>query len=259
MKYINTSLAGKFMYKIYHKTMPAIFHDFFRYNYHIHDHDTRTASHLHAPSTISNLSKAGIRYEGGTIWNKILSVNINPDSSQQSFKVIWKNCIIQRLIANEFISNWLLIKWRLLLLSCSLPFIAIFINSVHVYLIILVAPVLTDMVISCYKCTCSTVMGPINLWGFLPPFAILLYIWCIHVIIIFSIVLKLRTESCHIDCTVVNGGVGNIDGLQRCWWQLGLGDGSSLQWRHNGCDGVSNHQPHRWLLNHLFGRRSKKT
>ena len=34
----------------------------------------------------------------------------------------------------------------------------------------------------------------------------------------------------------------------------------SLQWRHNGCDGVSNHQPHSpLLLNLLFRRRSKKT
>ena len=32
-----------------------------------------------------------------------------------------------------------------------------------------------------------------------------------------------------------------------------------LQWRHNECDGVSNHQPHECLLNCLFGRRSKKT
>ena len=32
-----------------------------------------------------------------------------------------------------------------------------------------------------------------------------------------------------------------------------------LQWRHNGCDGVSNHQPHHRLLNRLIGRRSKKT
>ena len=32
-----------------------------------------------------------------------------------------------------------------------------------------------------------------------------------------------------------------------------------LQWRHNGCDGVSNHQPHSCLLNRLFGRRLKKT
>ena len=33
----------------------------------------------------------------------------------------------------------------------------------------------------------------------------------------------------------------------------------SLQWRHNGRDGVSNHQPRDCLLNHLFGCRSKKT
>ena len=33
----------------------------------------------------------------------------------------------------------------------------------------------------------------------------------------------------------------------------------SLQWRHNGHDGVSNHQPHHCLLNCLFRRRSKKT
>ena len=31
------------------------------------------------------------------------------------------------------------------------------------------------------------------------------------------------------------------------------------QWRHNGRDGVSNHQPHDCLLNRLFRRRSKKT
>ena len=33
----------------------------------------------------------------------------------------------------------------------------------------------------------------------------------------------------------------------------------SLQWRHNGHESVSNHQPHNCLLNRLFRRRSKKT
>ena len=33
----------------------------------------------------------------------------------------------------------------------------------------------------------------------------------------------------------------------------------SLQWRHNGRDGVSNHQPFDCLLDGLFRRRSKKT
>ena len=40
-------------------------------------------------------------------------------------------------------------------------------------------------------------------------------------------------------------------GLHKSWLPL--------QWRHNGLDGVSNHQPHHCLLNRLFGRRSKKT
>ena len=34
---------------------------------------------------------------------------------------------------------------------------------------------------------------------------------------------------------------------------------SSLQWRHNQCDGVWNHQPHDCLFDRLFRRRSKKT
>ena len=34
---------------------------------------------------------------------------------------------------------------------------------------------------------------------------------------------------------------------------------SSLQWRHNERDGVSNHQPYDWLLNRLFRHRWKKT
>ena len=33
---------------------------------------------------------------------------------------------------------------------------------------------------------------------------------------------------------------------------------NTLQWRHNGHDGVSNHQPHQCLLNRLFRRRSQK-
>ena len=33
----------------------------------------------------------------------------------------------------------------------------------------------------------------------------------------------------------------------------------TLQWHHNECNGVSNHQPHDCLPNRLFRRRSKKT
>ena len=41
------------------------------------------------------------------------------------------------------------------------------------------------------------------------------------------------------------------------WW-LSLFT-HTLQWRHNGVKGVSNHQHHACLLNRLFRRRSKKT
>ena len=34
---------------------------------------------------------------------------------------------------------------------------------------------------------------------------------------------------------------------------------TTLQWRRNESDGVSNHQPHHCLLSRLFRRRSKKT
>ena len=33
----------------------------------------------------------------------------------------------------------------------------------------------------------------------------------------------------------------------------------TLQWHHNECSGVSNHQPHDCLLNRLFRRRSNET
>ena len=33
----------------------------------------------------------------------------------------------------------------------------------------------------------------------------------------------------------------------------------ALLWCHNGCDAISNHQPHDCLYNHLFRCRSKKT
>ena len=46
-------------------------------------------------------------------------------------------------------------------------------------------------------------------------------------------------------------------GLAACAPPLFLS--STLQWRHDGRDSVSNHQPHDCFLNRLFRRRSKKT
>ena len=97
--FFNICLVGKFMYKVYHKDVPTIFDDFFRHNYHFHDHCTRTANHSHVPFASTNLSKTGIRYQGFIVWNKILCANINPDSSEQSFEMMLRKCITQQLLA----------------------------------------------------------------------------------------------------------------------------------------------------------------
>ena len=47
--------------------------------------------------------------------------------------------------------------------------------------------------------------------------------------------------------------------LKQCWLTINGVRLLTLQWRHNGRDGISNHQPHHCLLNRLFWRRSKKT
>ena len=41
--------------------------------------------------------------------------------------------------------------------------------------------------------------------------------------------------------------------------RVGMQVSTSLLWRHNGLDGVSNHQPDDCFLNRLFRRKSKKT
>ena len=46
---------------------------------------------------------------------------------------------------------------------------------------------------------------------------------------------------------------------QKRYWLRGTSWSFSLQWRHNGLNVVSNHQPHHRLLSCLFGRWSKKT
>ena len=59
------------------------------------------------------------------------------------------------------------------------------------------------------------------------------------------------TRKCgHVDISV-SGRTGRFKMTNDKFWSLRL--------RHDGRDGVSNHQPHYCLLNRLFRRRSKKT
>ena len=64
--------------------------------------------------------------------------------------------------------------------------------------------------------------------------------------------------------STASGNNGNCHHNSFSWDQqkpvsLTSGKDVSLQWRRNGRDSVSNHQPHDWLLSRLFRCRSTKT
>ena len=99
---INTYRVGKFIYDVYHCIVPDIFKDMFVYNNMIHDHGTRISGHLHLQTTSSNSSRNSIRYHGVIIWNKILTVAINPDSSEVSFKIMLKKGTLQEVITHTY-------------------------------------------------------------------------------------------------------------------------------------------------------------
>ena len=60
------------------------------------------------------------------------------------------------------------------------------------------------------------------------------------------------TTTLMCDITIMQSFQGKHD-VEACWPMY------TLQWRHNERDGVSNHQPHDYLLKDLFRRRSKNT
>ena len=59
--------------------------------------------------------------------------------------------------------------------------------------------------------------------------------------------------------TFVKFFLSHLPGASVSKKNLGLGWNTVLQWSHNGRDGISNHQHHDCLFNHLFRCRSKKT
>ena len=58
----------------------------------------------------------------------------------------------------------------------------------------------------------------------------------------------LNLDICKIMSEVLRKSIANCQFTHKTW-----------QWPHCKCGGVSNHQPHDCLVNHLFGRLSKKT
>ena len=83
-----------------------------------------------------------------------------------------------------------------------------------------------------------------------PYWQILLIVFLFRTCVILCFMLTLSPYTCF---------MWNLDSSEKSkiWWCII--HFSPLQWRHNGRYSVSNHQPHDYLLNRLFRRRSKKT
>ena len=69
--------------------------------------------------------------------------------------------------------------------------------------------------------------------------------------------LACNDSNIKIDCRLYTKFYGDqsVEYVARSWHHQQY----ALQWRHNACENVSNHQLHDCLLNRLFRRRSKKT
>ena len=99
---INLYLICKFMFRYYNGKIPDIFQNIFMINSDIHDHYTRQSGSYHVPKVKNNLGKWSIRYRCVVVWNTILSLKINPETSEAVFAKTVKKCII-----NQSLSLWL--------------------------------------------------------------------------------------------------------------------------------------------------------
>ena len=94
---INKYLIGLFMYKYYHKQLPAVFNSSFTRSSDVHMYSTRHSSMGYMlPKVKTNYGKANIHYRGPAIWNDIVRNNIFPDTTIGTFKYKLKAFLIEK-------------------------------------------------------------------------------------------------------------------------------------------------------------------
>ena len=96
---INRYLIARFMYRWYLNDVPDLFHDFFTPVSEVHSHFTRQSEGLFIPTFKTNLGKTCLSYRGPFIWNKILKLKINLDTSEAVFMKTLKHCVKIGLLA----------------------------------------------------------------------------------------------------------------------------------------------------------------
>ena len=82
------------MHKYYLKNVPQLFYNFFTLVENVHCYRTRQSNNLYCPKVRTNLGMTGISYRGPLIWNKILDMEINLNTSDISFSKEIRKLII---------------------------------------------------------------------------------------------------------------------------------------------------------------------
>ena len=85
---INMFLIGRFMFRFHRGEVPDMFSDFCR-NAEISDYFARQRQLFHVPREGSNLGKFSILHCGAIVWNLILKLDINLNSTQLNWKYVY--------------------------------------------------------------------------------------------------------------------------------------------------------------------------
>ena len=82
---VNIYMISRFMFRYVNGRVPSLFCGYFTFNTSIHKYETRQARHFHLPQVRSDLGKKNIRYRGAQIWNYLLDLGINSETSELIF------------------------------------------------------------------------------------------------------------------------------------------------------------------------------
>ena len=98
---VNIYMISRFMFRYVNGRVPSLFCGYFTSNTSIHKYETRQARHFHLPQVRSDLGKKNIRYRGAQIWNYLLDLGINSETSELIFsknmKYYLKNSMLTSL------------------------------------------------------------------------------------------------------------------------------------------------------------------
>ena len=80
------------MFRWYHNDLPNVFCNVFTAVSNIHEHHTRQNKHLYCEIN-TDLGRTKLSYKGPYVWNQIMKININPNTSEAVFVKAVKQCI----------------------------------------------------------------------------------------------------------------------------------------------------------------------